>query len=285
MSASALVPDMSRTTIRDLHQSYETGEPLTMLTAYDAPMARLVDESGVDLILVGDSAGHNHLGYDTTLPVTMDEALSNTGAVARGTEQAFVVADLPFGSYGASMEQSVENASRFLKEEGADAVKFETPPGGEFTVELTERLTELGVPVQGHVGLTPQRMKEMGGPVIQGREGPDSAFADEIVDTAERLADAGVFTLVIEGTAEGVARRITEAVDVPTIGIGAGRYVDGQVLVVNDVIGLDPAPYKLSKQYGDADAVIRDATSEFVQEVRDGEFPTRENAYEPVDEE
>jgi 3-methyl-2-oxobutanoate hydroxymethyltransferase len=285
MYATALVPDMSRTTIRDLHAKYEEGEPLTMLTAYDAPTARLVDESGVDVILVGDSAGHNHLGYDGTLPVTMDEALSNTGAVVRGTADALIIADMPFASYGASMERSVENAARFLKEEGADAVKLETAPGGEVTVELVERLTELGMPVQGHVGLTPQRMNEMGGPVIQGREGRDSAFADELVDTAERLDDAGVFTLVIEGTAEGVARRVTEAVDVPTIGIGAGRYTDGQVLVVNDVIGLDPAPYKLSKQYGDVDSVVREATAEFVQEVRDGEFPTRENAYEPVEDE
>lgn len=270
--------------MRDLESKYDAGEPLTMLTAYDAPIARLVDEGGVDMILVGDSAGHNHMGYGDTIPVTLEEALSNTATVVRGTERAMVIGDLPFLSYGTSLERSVENAGRFMKEAGADAVKLETAPGGETTIEIVDRLTELGVPVQGHVGLTPQRMNELGGPVIQGREGPDSAFVDELVETAERLEAAGIFSLVIEGTTEGVAKRITEAVDVPTIGIGAGRYVDGQVLVLNDVIGLDPAGFKLSKQYADVDRVIREAVESYVREVEDGEFPTSENAYEPVDE-
>jgi 3-methyl-2-oxobutanoate hydroxymethyltransferase len=275
---------MARVSMRDLESKYDAGEPLTMLTAYDAPIARLVDEGGVDMILVGDSAGHNHMGYGDTIPVTLEEALSNTATVVRGTERAMVIGDLPFLSYGTSLERSVENAGRFMKEAGADAVKLETAPGGETTIEIVDRLTELGVPVQGHVGLTPQRMNELGGPVIQGREGPDSAFADELVETAERLEAAGIFSLVIEGTTEGVAKRITEAVDVPTIGIGAGRYVDGQVLVLNDVIGLDPAGFKLSKQYADVDRVIREAVESYVREVEDGEFPTSENAYEPVDE-
>lgn len=276
---------MSGTTIRDLEEKYRNGDPLTMMTAYDAPIARLVDAAGVDLVLVGDSAGHNHHGYDDTLPLTLEEALSNTAAVARATEEAMVLGDMPFMSYGASVEQSVENAGRFVKEAGADGVKLETAPGGEITVEVTDRLTELGVPVQGHVGLTPQRMNEMGGPMIQGRDGPDSEEADELVETARRLEDAGAFTVVIEGTTEPVARRITEAVDVPTIGIGAGRYTDGQVQVVNDVIGLDDEDFKLSKQYADVDAVIRDAVEQYVSEVESGEFPGRENAYEPVDEE
>jgi 3-methyl-2-oxobutanoate hydroxymethyltransferase len=275
---------MARVSMRDLESKYDAGEPLTMLTAYDAPIARLVDEGGVDMILVGDSAGHNHMGYGDTIPVTLEEALSNTATVVRGTERAMVIGDLPFLSYGTSLERSVENAGRFMKEAGADAVKLETAPGGETTIEIVDRLTELGVPVQGHLGLTPQRMNELGGPVIQGREGPDSAFVDELVETAERLEAAGIFSLVIEGTTEGVAKRITEAVDVPTIGIGAGRYVDGQVLVLNDVIGLDPAGFKLSKQYADVDRVIREAVESYVREVEDGEFPTSENAYEPVDE-
>ena len=275
---------MARVSIRDLESKYDAGESLTMLTAYDAPIARLVDEGGVDMILVGDSAGQNHLGYGDTIPVTLDEALSNTAAVVRGTERAMIIADLPFLSYGASIAKSVENAGRFLKEAGADAVKLETAPGGKITIEIVDRLTELGIPVQGHVGLTPQRMNEIGGPVIQGREGPDSAFADELVETACTLEDAGIFSLVIEGTTEGVAKRITEAVDIPTIGIGAGRYVDGQVLVLNDVIGLDPAGFKLSKQYADVDEVIRDAVKSYVQEVEGGEFPTREHAFDPLDE-
>lgn len=275
---------MARVSLRDLESKYDAGEPLTMLTAYDAPIARLVDDGGVDMILVGDSAGHNHLGYGDTIPVTLEESLSNTAAVVRGTERAMVIGDLPFLSYGTSMAESVENAGRFMKEAGADAVKLETAPGGETTIEIVDRLTELGIPVQGHVGLTPQRMNELGGPVIQGREGSDSAFADELVETARRLEAAGIFSLVVEGTTEGVAKRITEAVDVPTIGIGAGRYVDGQVLVLNDVIGLDPAGFKLSKQYADVDSVIRDAVESYVQDVESGEFPTSENAYEPVDE-
>lgn len=274
---------MTGTSIRTLREKYDAGEPLTMLTAYDAPIARLVDEGGVDMILVGDSAGHNHLGYEDTLPVTLEEALSNTAAVARAADDALVIGDLPFLTYGASLEQSVENAGRFLKEANADAVKLETAPGGETTIDLVERLVELGIPVQGHVGLTPQRMNEMGGAVIQGREGPESAFADELVDTARRLADAGVFTLVLEGVTESVAKRVTEAVDVPTIGIGAGRYVDGQVLVINDVLGLGGEGYKLSKQYADLDGVIAGAVESYVSDVESGAFPTEENVYEPVD--
>jgi len=275
---------MSRTTVRDIEVAYREGEPITMLTAYDAPIARLVDAAGVDAILVGDSAGHNHLGYEGTLQVTMEEALSNTGAVVRGTEEALVLADLPFMSYGASVESSVESAGRFLKEAGADGVKLETAPDGGITVEIIDRLTSLGIPVQGHLGLTPQRINQMGGPAIQGREGPDSAFADRVVETARDLEEAGIFSLVIEGTTEALAKRITGAVDVPTIGIGAGRYVDGQVLVTNDVIGLDSEGYRLSKQYADVDSIIEGAVSEFVREVREGEFPTGEHAYEPVEE-
>jgi 3-methyl-2-oxobutanoate hydroxymethyltransferase len=276
---------MSKTTVRDIAATYREGEPITMLTAYDAPIARLVDRSGVDIVLVGDSAGHNHLGYGDTLPVTMDEALSNTAAVVRGTEEAMVLADMPFMSYGASIEQSVESAGRFLKEAGADGVKLETAPDGGITVEIIERLTSLGIPVQGHLGLTPQRVKEMGGPVVQGREGTDSEFADRVVETARELEAAGIFSLVIEGTTEGLAKRLTGAVDVPTIGIGAGRYTDGQVLVTNDVIGLDSEGYRLSKGYADVDSVIGEAVSEFVEEVREGEFPTAEHAYEPTGEE
>jgi 3-methyl-2-oxobutanoate hydroxymethyltransferase len=271
------------TTVRDVEALSDSGEPVTMLTAYDAPTARYVDDSGVDMILVGDSAGHNHLGHEGTIPVTLEEALSNTAAVVRGVEEALVVADLPFGTYGASVEQSVRNACRLVEEAGAGAVKMETAPDGGITVDVTDRLTTLGVPVQGHLGLTPQRMNELGGPVIQGRDGPDSEVADRFVETAGDLEDAGVFSLVLEGMAEGVARRVTEAVDVPTVGIGAGRYTDGQVLVTNDVVGLEESGFKLAKTYADVEAVAREAVSEFVAEVRDGEFPKRENAYEPVD--
>ncbi|WP_327054082.1 3-methyl-2-oxobutanoate hydroxymethyltransferase [Halomicrococcus gelatinilyticus] len=276
---------MAGITLADVESKYSRGEPLTMLTAYDAPMAGLVAESGVDMILVGDSAGHNHHGYEDTIPLTTEEALSNTAAVTRGADRPLVVGDLPFNAYGPDVDRSVRTAGRFLKEACADAVKLETAPGGTTTVDIVGECTELGIPVMGHVGLTPQRANEMGGTKIQGRAGPESEFADELVETAGRLADAGVFALVVEGTTEAVARRITEAVDVPTLGIGAGRYTDGQVLVTNDVIGLDPSGYKLAKQYADVGTVIEDATTAFVEDVEAGEFPTREHAYEPMDDE
>lgn len=271
------------TTVRDVQARYERGEPITMLTAYDAPMARVVDPE-VDLILVGDSAGNNHLGYDGTISVTMHEALSNTAAVVRATDEAMIVADLPFMSYGASVEESVRNAGRLVKEAGAAAVKMETAPHGGITVDITDRLTELGIPVMGHLGLTPQRMNAMGGPVVQGREGPDSAFADTLVQTARDLEAAGIFALVLEAVTEPVARRITESVDVPTIGIGGGRHVDGQVLILNDVIGLSASDFRFTKQYADVDSVIREAVRTFVSEVHAETFPTREHVYEPVEE-
>jgi len=275
---------MARTTIPDLYEKYEAGDPLTMLTAYDAPIARQVDAAGVDAILVGDSAGDNHMGYDDTLPVTLEEALSNTAAVVRGTEEAFVVADLPFLTYGTSMAESVENAGRFLKEAGADAVKLETAPYGETTIEIVDRLTELGIPVQGHVGLTPQRRNQIGGSYVQGRDTDTSTTEEALLETAQRLEDAGAFSVVLETVSEGVAKRVTEALDIPTIGIGAGRYVDGQVLVVSDVIGLGGESYSLSKQYADVDSEIREAVTQYVEEVESGAFPTAENAFDPVDE-
>lgn len=270
-------------TVREVERTYRDGEPLTMVTAYDAPTAHLVDASGVDMILVGDSAGHNHMGYEDTLPVTLADALANTASVVRGAERALVIGDMPFMSYSPDIDRSVRNAGRFLQESGADAVKLETAPRGETTVEIVRRCIELGIPVQGHLGLTPQRVNELGGPVIQGREGPDSTFADTLVETASDLEDAGVFTLVLEGLTEGVARRVTEAVDVPTIGIGAGRYTDGQVLVVNDLLGFGGESYKLAEQYANLDSIIEDAVTEFVEEVRSGAFPGREHVYEPVD--
>jgi 3-methyl-2-oxobutanoate hydroxymethyltransferase len=275
---------MSRTSIPDISEKYAEGTPLTMLTAYDAPIARQVDRAGVDMILVGDSAGDNHLGYDDTLPVTLEEALSNTGAVVRGTEQALVVADMPFLSYGTSLPESVENAGRFLKEEHADAVKVETAPYGETTIEVVDRLTELGIPVQGHIGLTPQRTGQIGGAYVQGRDTETSTTGDALVETATRLEESGAFSIVLETVSEPVARRVTEAVDVPTIGIGSGRYVDGQVLVVTDVLGLGAEPYSLSKQYADLDSAVHSAVSQYVAEVESGEFPTAENAFDPIDE-
>ena len=275
---------MSRFSIPKLYEKYEDDEPLTMLTAYDAPIASQVDASGVDMILVGDSAGNNHLGYGSTLPVTLDEALSLTAAVDRATEDAMLISDLPFLSYGTSIEKSVENAGRFLKEAGADAVKLETAPYGETTIEIVDRLTELGIPVQGHIGLTPQRMNEIGGGYVQGRGHDTSATVDALVDTAMQLEEAGVFSIVLEAVTEETGKRVTEAVDVPTIGIGSGRYVDGQVLVITDVLGLGGESLKLSKQYANLDSIINEAVETYLEEVREGTFPAQENVYDPLDE-
>ena len=275
---------MERNSVRDLYETYREGEMLTMLTAYDAPIATQVDAGGVDMILVGDSAADNHLGHDDTLPLTMAEALSNTAAVDRAVEEAMVVGDMPFGSYGASMEQSVENATRFMKEAGADAVKLETAPHGQTTIDIIDRLTELGLPVMGHVGFTPQRMHQIGGPYIQGRGHTSSAHVDALVETAEALEDAGAFGIVLETVTEATGRRVTDAVDVPTIGIGAGRHVDGQVLVTNDLLGLGGEAFKLSKQYADVDSVVQEAVGEYVEEVENGEFPAEENVFDPVEE-
>lgn len=277
------IAHMTRTSVRDIYQTYDQGEPLTMLTAYDAPIARLVDAGGVDMILVGDSAGDNHLGYDDTLPVTLEEALSNTAAVDRAVEDAMVIGDLPFLSYGTSMSESIRNAGRFMKEAGADAVKLETAPGGETTIELVDRLTELGIPVQGHIGLTPQRIPQLGGAFVQGRDDTSSVGEEILVETAERLVDAGAFSVVLEAVTESVGRRVTEAIDVPTIGIGAGRDVDGQVLVITDVLGLSEEEYSLSKRYADLDEIIEGAVTDFVADVRGGSFPAEEHVYDPVD--
>jgi 3-methyl-2-oxobutanoate hydroxymethyltransferase len=275
---------MGRLSIPDVNEKYENGEPLTMLTAYDAPIARQVDRGGVDMILVGDSAGDNHLGYDDTLPVTLDEALSNTAAVDRAVEDAMVIGDMPFLSYGTSLEESVENAGRFMKEAGADAVKLETAPYGETTIEIVSRLTELGIPVVGHIGLTPQRMKQIGGGYVQGRGDGSSATVDALVETAQQLADAGAFSIILEAVTEETGKRVTEAVEVPTIGIGAGRHVNGQVLVITDVLGLSEESYRLSKQYADLNSIIRDAVESYVADVRDEQFPTEANVFDAIDE-
>lgn len=275
---------MARMSIPDLHEKYREGERLTMLTAYDAPIAKQVDRGGVDMILVGDTAGDNHLGYDDTIPVTMDEAVSNTAAVDRAVEDAMVIGDMPFGSYGQSIERSVDNAVRFMKEAGADAVKLETAPHGDTTIEIIDRLTELGIPVQGHIGLTPQRMNQIGGGYIQGRDHSSSAAMDALVETAERLEQAGVFAVVLETVTEETGKVVTATIDVPSIGIGAGRYVDGQVLVITDMLGLGGESFTLSKQYADLDSTIRNAVESYVSEVENEDFPAEENVYDPLDE-
>jgi len=248
-------------------------EPITMLTAYDAPTAAVVDEAGIDVILVGDSMGNAVLGYDSTIPVTLPEVKSRTAAVARATEDALVVADMPFLSFGVEESESVRNAGELLKEADADAVKIESGP---HTVEMTRRMTDVGIPVMAHLGLTPQHVNRLGG---YARQGTEQDAAEEIVELAGAHAEAGAFALVLEHVPANLAGAVTEALDIPTIGIGAGPDCDGQVLVINDVMGLGEWAPPFSAQFGD----VRDEMSQAVEAYRDavesGEFPGDEHSH------
>ncbi|WP_144798220.1 3-methyl-2-oxobutanoate hydroxymethyltransferase [Halorubrum depositum] len=245
--------------------------PITMLTAYDAPTAAVVDEAGIDVILVGDSMGNAVLGYDSTLPVTLDEVASRTAAVARATEDALVVADMPFLSFGVDEAESVRNAGRLLKEADADAVKIESGP---HTVEMTRRMTDVGIPVMVHLGLTPQHVNRLGGYT---RQGTDQDAAEEIVELAGAHAEAGAFALVLEHVPANLAGAVTEALDVPTIGIGAGPDCDGQVLVINDAVGLGDWSPPFSRQFGDVRGEMLDAVAAYREAVESGEFPAEEH--------
>jgi len=244
-----------------------------MLTAYDAPTAAVVDEAGIDVILVGDSMGNAVLGYDSTLPVTLDEVASRTAAVARATDDALVVADMPFLSFGVDEAESVRNAGRLLKEADADAVKIESGP---HTVEMTRRMTEVGIPVMAHLGLTPQHVNRLGG---YARQGTDREAAEEIIDLAGAHAEAGAFALVLEHVPANLAGAVTEALDVPTIGIGAGPDCDGQVLVINDAVGLGDWSPPFSRQFGDVRGEMLDAVAAYREAVESGAFPAEEHSH------
>ena len=261
-------------TIHDLRAAKQRGERFAMITAYDANAAALLDELGVPVLLVGDSLGMVVLGYDTTVPVTLDEMIHHTRAVARGARRALVVGDLPFGTYQDGPSQALASATRMLKEGGAGAVKLE---GGGPMVEVTAHLVRAGIPVMGHLGLTPQSVHQFGGFKVQGR---DDAAADRIVADAQALAEAGAFTIVIEGVPAELGRRVTEAVAVPTIGIGAGGHTDAQVLVWHDLLGLTSGRLpRFVKAYADLRSEISGAVKAFVSEVADGEYPGPEHVY------
>ncbi len=251
--------------------------PITMLTAYDAITARIVDEAGIDMILVGDSMGNTVLGMDSTLPVTVDEMASHTAAVARGTEDALVVADMPFLSYGGDEDEAIQHCGRMLKEADADAVKLESGP---HTVSLTDRLTNVGIPVMAHLGLTPQHVNQLGG---YGRQGTTEAAADRILELAREHEEAGAFSLVLEHVPANLAARITEAIEIPTIGIGAGPDTDGQVLVITDVFGMEEQSPSFSKQFGEVRAEMESAIEDFRAAVAGGEFPAEEHTYVEAD--
>lgn len=240
---------------------------IAVLTAYDAATARLIDGAGLPLILVGDSLGMTALGYATTLPVTLEQMLHHTAAVARGVANALIVTDLPFLTYQASVEQAITSAGRCLKEAGADAVKIE---GGEFRAPVIRALLQNGIPVMAHIGLLPQNVKAMGGYKIQGRTADAAA---QLLRDARAVAEAGAFCVVIEGVAPAVAAEITASIPIPTIGIGAGAGCDGQVLVVNDVLGLTPEPPPFARVYADVGAAMQSAFAQYRRDVEAGAFP------------
>ena len=256
-------------TIHDLAAWKAEGKRFAMLTAYDYPTARILDEAGIPLLLVGDSVA-NVLGYENTLPVTMQEMLHHTRAVTRGAGNALVVGDMPFLSYQVSVEEGVRNAGRFLKEGGAQAVKIEGPQ-----VELTHRLTELGIPVMAHVGLTPQSVHVIGGYRVQGR----GEEAHRVAEQAEQLEKAGAFSIVLEGMPAELAGDITRSLEIPTIGIGAGPSCDAQVLVIHDLLGINERVPKLAKKFADLRGVMTDAVEAFMREVDAGTFPDEDHSY------
>jgi len=268
-----------KVTILDLQAKKERGEPITMLTAYDYPTALLVDRAGIDVVLVGDSLAMVVLGHENTLAVTMDEMIHHCKAVSKGARNPFLVGDMPFMSYQISKAEAVANAGRFLKEGGMDAVKLE---GGQEMVGTVKAITEAGIPVMGHIGLTPQSISKLGGYRVQGR---DIEAAHKLLDDAAALEEAGCFSIILEAIPDRLAKLITERASIPTIGIGAGPHCDGQVLVIHDLIGLfDRFTPKFVKKYTDINAQILKALREFAEEVRDGAFPTAEHSYSISDE-
>ena len=272
--SSALASASLRVTIQTLQEKKTQGHPIVALTAYDYATSRVVDEAGVDLILVGDSLAMVVMGYDNTLPVTMEEMLLHTRAVRRGVKHAMVVADMPFGSYQVSTAEGVANATRFLKEAGAEAVKIE---GGTSRIDLVKRLTDAEIPVMAHLGLTPQSVHRMSGYKVQGKS---LAAIHHLVKDALALEAAGAFAVVLEGIPTEVAQRITAALHIPTIGIGAGAHCDGQILVLHDLINLSfSAPAKFVRRYGDAAALITDAVQRFRSDVEGHQFPAEAESY------
>jgi len=260
-------------TIRDLYAAKQRGERFIMLTAYDHPTAQLLDQNDVPVILVGDSVGNNVLGYDSTVPVTLDDMLHHTRAVSRGAPTPLIVADLPFGSYQVSADDGFRAAIRLVKEAGAGAVKAE---GAGPVIELARRLVAAGIPFMGHLGLTPQSVHQLGYRV----QGRDDRAADRLVADAQALTAAGAFAIVLEGVPSELGRRVTDAIEIPTIGIGAGPDTDGQVLVIHDLLGLSAGPHpRFVKAYADLRSEIGSAIKAFQHEVTDGEYPGPEHCY------
>lgn len=262
-----------RVTINQIKEMKSKKEKIVMLTAYDYSTAKLVDEAGIPLILVGDSLGMVLLGYESTIPVTMDDMLHHTKAVVRGTKQALVIGDMPFMTYHISMSDALRNAARFIQEGGAQAVKLE---GGVTVAETVKRIVECGIPVMGHIGLTPQSIHQLGGYKVRGKT---LEVARQLVKDAEALEQSGAFAVVLELVPAPLSRLITQKLSIPTIGIGAGPDCDGQVQVISDLLGLfsDFVP-KHAKQYARLAGLIRNALADYIAEVKTGKFPTTEHS-------
>ena len=261
---------MKKITVPEIQKMKERGKKITMLTAYDAPMAEILDESGIDMILVGDSVGTVIAGYPNTLPVTVEEMIYHTKAVCRKVKRALVVIDMPFMSYQVSIEEAKRNAGRMIKESGAEAVKIE---GGISVKDIVKAIADIDIPVVGHIGLTPQSIHKLGGYKIQRQR-------EKLLEDAKAIEEAGAFAIVLECVPEEIAKEITKTLIIPTIGIGAGRYCDGQVLVIHDLLGMlgDFRP-KFVKRYVDLRSIISKAVKEFIEEVKTGVFPTEEHIF------
>ncbi|MBC8274718.1 MAG: 3-methyl-2-oxobutanoate hydroxymethyltransferase [Chloroflexi bacterium] len=262
-----------RVTINEIKEMKSKQEKIVMLTAYAYSTAKLVDEAGIPLILVGDSLGMVMLGYESTIPVTMDEMIHHTKAVVRGTKQALVIGDMPFMTYHTSISDALRNAARFIQEAGAQAVKLE---GGVTVAETVKRIVECGIPVMGHIGLTPQSIHQLGGHKVQGKT-PEAA--KQLLKDAQALEQAGAFAVVLELVPAPLSKLITQKLSIPTIGIGAGLECDGQIQVISDLLGLfsDFVP-KHAKQYAKLAGTIRAALADYIAEVKAGKFPTTEHS-------
>ncbi|NQT32356.1 MAG: 3-methyl-2-oxobutanoate hydroxymethyltransferase [Candidatus Omnitrophica bacterium] len=264
----------NKVTVLDFAGKKEAGEKITMLTAYDYSMAKLIDSVGVDSVLVGDSLAMVALGYDSTIPVTMDEMIHHSKAVRRGVERAFLIGDMPFMSFQVSDEDAVLNAGRFVKEAGCEAVKIEG--GGEVSSRV-KAITGAGIPVVGHIGLTPQSVNKLGGYKVQGK---DAESGKRLLEDALSLEKAGVFAVILECVPKDLARRITSKLSIPTIGIGAGEYCDGQVLVAHDIVGyFEKFVPKFVKQYANISSTIKEALTKFKEETESGAFPDDEHSF------
>jgi 3-methyl-2-oxobutanoate hydroxymethyltransferase len=266
--------DQKKVTIADLQQKKETNKKITMMTAYDYPTASLVDQAGIDTILVGDSLGMVMLGYNSTVPVTMDEMIHHCKAVCRGAQRGFVIGDMPFMSYQVSDEKAIENAARFIKEAGCDCVKLE---GGSEMAHVVKAIVDAGIPVCAHIGLTPQTATKLSGFKVQGK---DAESARALLKSAQDLEEAGAFLIVMECIPDLLAAKITKELKIPTIGIGAGKDCDGQVLVYHDLVGLfERFTPKFVKQYVNLAPKIREALIQYREEVENGTFPGPEHGF------